>query len=587
MYQNWNLDPLYKGFTDPAFLADYDGLPKKIAELIDFAKTELSTTDNAVAKLERYINEGNAFAKFYNILRYCSLVRSTETENPDALSYMANAQNMLADMAEVSALFTAFVAGIDNLESLIDSSALLSEHRFYLSEIKAASGYLLSTPEEVLFAKMRLTGSNAWTNLHGQLTSTLEVDITLPGKSPEVMTLTQVRNLASDKDPAIRKIAYDAELAAYPKIEKSIAAALNAIKGEAITTVKARGYDSVIDMTLQNARMDHETLDALIWTMKESLPLFSRYFKHKAKLLGHTGALPFHDLFAPVGSADMTFSKQEGSEFMIKNFTAFDPELGEFAKHAIDSEWVDWDPRKGKVGGAFCANLHNIGESRVLMNYDGSFGHVLTLAHEFGHAYHGHALKNVSYLNSSYSMPIAEVASIFCETLVCNAALEGASPAEALSIREAQLENASQVIVDIYSRYLFESRMIEAREKGLVSADDMKTIMTQAQKDAYLDGLSTDHPYMWLCKGHYYSVTNNFYNFPYAYGLLFAKGLYSMYLKEGEGFAKKYKDLLTATGQNSLYEVGRIVGVDVRTTAFWQGAIDVIAEEIEAFEKLS
>ena len=587
MYQSWNLDPLYTGFDDPAFLADYEHLPVKIAELVAFAQTELATPDNIVSKLERYVQERNDFARYYNILRYCSLVRATNTENPDALSYMANSQNKLADLAEVTALFTTFVAGIDDLDKVIDSSPLLAEHRFYLHEIKANSAYQLSTAEEVLYERMRLTGSNAWYNLHGQLTSTLAVDITLPDQVPETMTLTQVRNLASDKDPAVRSAAYHAELLAYTKIEKPIAAALNAIKGEALTTAKARGHHSVLAMTLHNSRMDQPTLDALIWTMKESLPLFSRYFKHKAKLLGHEGALPFHDLFAPVGTANMTFSKEAGSAFMIKNFTAFDPDLGAFAKHAIENAWVDWDPRKGKVGGAFCANLHNIGQSRVLMNYDGSFSHVLTLAHEFGHAYHGHALKAVSYLNSSYSMPIAEVASIFCETLVCNAALADATPAEALSIREAQLKKSSQIIVDIYSRYLFESRLIEQRENGLLSVTDLNALMSQAQKEAYLDGLSTEHPYMWVNKGHYYNAGNNFYNFPYAYGLLFAQGLYSMYLKEGASFAKKYKDLLTATGQNNLYDVGRIVGVDVRDTAFWKGAIDVIAEEITAFEQLT
>ena len=586
MNNNWNLNNLYNGFTDPKFLTDVEMLPSAVTELVNFAKTAFVDINNASEKLENYIKKTQDFSRFYNILRYCSLVSAVDSENKEALKYMSQAQIALSEGVVASTLFTEFISKVTDLQSVIDASKLLKEHEFFLVNAKENAQYLLSTPEEVIVAKLRITGSTAWNTLYSQLTSTLEVDFDYPGfDNPQ--TLSEIRNLAYHADAEVRKAAYHAELAAYPKIEKSIAAALNAIKGEAITNTKLRGYDSILDMTLKNSRMDKKTLDVLIETMKDSLPLFTKYFKHKASKLGLSDGLPFYDLFAPIGESNVTFSKEEGSEFMIKNFTDFDPELGEFAQTAIDEGWVDWEPKKGKVGGAFCANLHNIKESRVLMNYSGSFGDVLTLAHEFGHAYHGYALKDESFLNSNYSMPIAEVASIFCETLVCNAALKTATDAEKLSIIETNLQGSSQVIVDIYSRYLFESELVKRREAGNLSVDELNDIMANAQKEAYSDGLTDEiHPYMWLCKGHYYSAGLGFYNFPYAYGLLFAKGLYKMYLDEGSAFAKKYKDLLTATGKNDLYTVGKIVGIDIHDKSFWQGAIDVIAGEIELFLSL-
>ena len=586
MYESWSLDNLYKGFGDPKFLEDVKEMPNAVAKIVAYAKEAFVSTENAKEKLEVYLEMSLDFAKYYSVPRYCSLVTSTESENMEALNYMSQAQLALSEGVVASTLFTEFVGKIENLDELIDSSEVLKTHEFYLKETKKSGKYLLTTPEEVVYAKMRLTGSNAWSTLYNQLTSTLEVDFDYPNYDKSV-TLSEIRNLAEHEDAGVRKAAYHAELAAYPKIEKSIAATLNAIKGEAITNTKLRGYDGILDMTLKNSRMDKETLDALIETMKESLPLFTKYFKHKAKLLGYADGLPFYELFAPIGNSNQTFTKAEGSNFIIKNFTDFDPELGEFTKYAIENDWVDWDPKKGKVGGAFCANLHNIKESRVLMNYSESFGDVLTLAHEFGHAYHGYALKDETSLNSSYSMPIAEVASIFCETLVCNAALKSASDEDKLSIIETNLQGSSQVIVDIFSRYLFESELVARREKGNLSVDDLKDIMSRAQKEAYLDGLTDEiHPYMWLCKGHYYSAGLGFYNFPYAYGLLFAKGLYNMYLNEGPSFAAKYKKLLAATGKNDLYTIGKIVGIDVHDKAFWQGAIDVIASEIETFVSL-
>lgn len=586
MNGNWNLDNLYKGFEDPNFLNDMKNLPIAVSKLVVFAKEVFATTENVAEKLEAYIKTMQDFSKYYNIPRYCSLVTSVDSENKEALKYMSQAQLALSEGVVASTLFTEFIVKITDLELIITSSELLKEHEFFLLNIRQNGQYLLSTPEEVIAAKLRITGSNAWNTLYSQLTSTLEVDFDYPDFN-DVLTLSEVRNLAYHANADVRKAAYFAELAAYPKIEKSIAASLNAIKGEAITNTKLRGYESILDMTLKNSRMDQKTLDVLIDTMKQSLPLFTKYFKHKANKLGLKDGLPFYDLFAPIGDSNVTFTKEEGSVFMIKNFTDFDPELGEFAQTAIDQDWVDWEPKKGKVGGAFCANLHNIKESRVLMNYSGSFGDVLTLAHEFGHAYHGYALKDESSLNSGYSMPIAEVASIFCETLVCNAALKTATDEEKLSIIETNLQGSSQVIVDIYSRYLFETELVKRRETGNLSVDELKDIMANAQKEAYLDGLTEEiHPYMWLCKGHYYNAGLGFYNFPYAYGLLFAKGLYKMYLDEGSSFAKKYKNLLTATGKNDLYTVGKIIGIDIHDKNFWQGAIDVIADEIEMFLSL-
>ncbi|TGU86830.1 oligoendopeptidase F, partial [Mesorhizobium sp. M00.F.Ca.ET.186.01.1.1] len=193
---------------------------------------------------------------------------------------------------------------------------------------------------------------------------------------------------------------------------------------------------------------------------------------------------------------------------------------------------------EGKRGGAFCYNLHMVGESRIMANYTGSYNDVSTLAHELGHGYHGECLVQEAFYNSDYPMPIAETASILCETIIAKAALAQATPEEAFSILENDISGASQVIVDIYSRYLFESAVFARRSEGSLSVGELKELMLQAQKDAYGAGLDSSvlHPYMWVCKPHYYSADFNFYNFPYAFGLLFAKGLYAEYVKRGEAF---------------------------------------------------
>jgi len=307
--------------------------------------------------------------------------------------------------------------------------------------------------------------------------------------------------------------------------------------------------------------------------------------RKKASMLGHEGGLPVYDMAAPMGGTDKEYTFDEARDFIVEKFGSFSDELGNFALNAFNEKWIDAKMREGKVGGAFCANLHGIKESRIMSNFAGAFSDVTTLAHELGHGYHGDCLKNATNMNSEYPMPLAETASIFCETIVMNAALETATPDEAISIVEHSLQEASAVIVDILSRYIFETELFEKRKEASLSVDELKDAMLRAQKEAYGDGLDHDnlHPYMWACKPHYYEAGMNFYNFPYAFGLLFAKGLYARYLEEGDDFVSKYKSLLFETGKNDIRGVLATVGVDSSDINFWRGSLDIIKKDIDTF----
>ena len=328
----------------------------------------------------------------------------------------------------------------------------------------------------------------------------------------------------------------------------------------------------------------------LIETMEAYLPVFRSYLKRKAKLLGHKNGLPFYDLFAPIGSASKTFSIPDANEYILKNFRTFNERLYQMAKKAFAEGWIDYLPRKGKVGGAFCANLHVIKESRVLTNFNGAFGDVITMAHELGHAYHGEAIFDESILNANYTMPVAETASTFCETIVNQAALKDATTKEErIYLLESSLQDATQVIVDILSRFYFEKALFEGRRQTLYDAEELKNMMLDAQKKSYGDGLDEGklHPYMWLCKSHYYSGTLSYYNFPYAFGLLFAKGLYAKYLEDREVFVPMYDKLLAATGKNFVEDAAMIANIDVTDKVFWQGSLELLKADVDLFLKLT
>ena len=585
----WSLNELYTSFDSKEYISDLGKLDSLIAEFSKWADENLSSPHNPVEKMEKYVEYSMTLnSLFSKLFSFASLTNAVEAKNEAALQYLDKLRVKNSNLTKPNVQFQNFMKNINNLDELILSSELLKEHKFYLGQIKEQAKYLLSEKEEVLISKMTNTGSSAWSNLQNMVSSTLLVDINIDGEDKQ-LPLPAARNLAYDKDPVKRKAGYEAELKSYKKIEESSAASLNGIKGEVITTSELRGYKSPLEETLVKSRMDEETLNAMLAAMREFLPVFHKYYRKKAELLGYENGLPFYEMFAPMGEVNRTFTYDEAMKYVIDNFRTFSDKLADFVQNAYENNWLDVEPREGKRGGAFCSNLHPIKESRVLSNFNGSFSNMTTLAHELGHAYHGLNLRDESILNSRYPMPIAETASIFCETIVVNAALKEASDEEALSILEASISDAGQVIVDIYSRFLFESELFERRKTHTLSVNELKEIMMDAQKEAYGNGLDHNvlHPYMWLNKPHYYSAGLNFYNFPYAFGLLFSKGLYAEYLKSGDEFVKEYDELLNATGKNNIRDVALRMGIDVHDPEFFRSSLRLIEKDIEKFIELA
>jgi oligoendopeptidase F len=263
--------------------------------------------------------------------------------------------------------------------------------------------------------------------------------------------------------------------------------------------------------------------------------------------------------------------------------------MGDFARRAVAAAWIDGERREGKVGGAYCTSFPLAGESRVLCNFDGTFDALSTVAHELGHAWHHELVKDLPRGLSLYPMTLAETASIFAETLVFEGALADAPDGERLSMIEENLKDSCQVIVDILSRFYFERELFRRRAKAELSAGELRDLMLDAQRRSYGEALDPEalHPYMWAAKGHYYSVGLAFYNYPYAFGQLFALGLYSRFRKEGPSFASAYREILRATGGASAEDVAARAGFDIRRESFWQSGLEIIAGRVDELESLA
>lgn len=583
MNTEWNLSIMYSGLDDPALQEDMNKLVE--ANQAFKAAVEKASTLEDKEKAELILSEMEKYNKIlFKIFDFLQLRQACNTEDGQNMALINKVMNIYNEGAEYTVAADRILASIEDVDALAKESELIKEYTFLIKETKKRCSHLLSNEVEAMISAMDMTGGGAWGDLQSYLTSTVKVDY--DGKQ---ITLSEVRNLAYSSDAKVRKDAYDAELKCYEKIADSVAFSLNNIKNQVTMLSGKKGYESPLAMTLENSRMSRQTLDAMMEAVEEYLPVFRKYLRKKGELLGYNNGLPWFELFAPLGKSDKEYSLEEARNYLIECFNNLTPDMADMMKEAFDNEWIDFYPRNGKQGGAFCAGLSGYKQSRILTNYDGTFGAIDTLAHELGHAFHNRMLEGHRRLNNDYPMPVAETASTFNEVHLGHYALsKAANNEEKLALLENDLREKAQCVVDIYSRYLFETAVFEQSQEKFLMAPDLKEIMLDCQKKAYGDGLDPEymHPYMWVCKSHYYSSGMSFYNFPYTFGNLFAQGLYNLYCEQGDEFIEKYKEMLRLTPVHTIEEDGAMLSIDLTQKDFWANSLKSIADEIEEFCKL-
>ena len=602
----WNLDSIFpsiKSAEYKAALSDFESGMENLESLLESASNFIKNASENFdfpTWLKGFLEADEKVSALCGSLNaYAYIIYSVDTTNTDFLNNITQIDNLTLRYKQLDLSFkSVLLANSGRLEDFYKRFPEFDQYRYILNETLEETKHQMTPLEEKLAGELQQTGGDAWDRLHEQLISNLKDSET--GK-----TFNELRNDAYSADPKIRKSSYEKEISLLKQNEIAFAACLNNLKGETLTLNRHRKWQNPLDRSLASARLSQKTLDALIGAIEESLPLWREYFNLKADFLHKNGGtvsqdkkgLAFYDLFAPLStnstkSGDSLLSKEwtfdEAKDYIIERYSSFSAEMGEFAKKAFAENWIDAEVRAGKVGGAYDEDFAIGHQSRIMTNFTGAFSDIITLAHELGHAYHFSCMKGKPSAFFSYPMTLAETASTFAETIVKQDMISKCSDSEKIQILDLDLQDVSQVLVDILCRFYFEKSVFEERKNGELNADDFCRLMREAQEKSYGNGLNTErHEYMWAVKSHYYSTGLDFYNFPYAFGQLFAAGLYARYQKEGADFAKTYAELLSNTGNMSCEDLCKKAGFDITQKDFWKSGIEMYAKELELLKKLA
>ena len=584
----WDMTPIFPSLSALEFTTEFESALDSIGEMsAQFEQIGVRRRDDSgvdakfVQNFETVIVSLNDLLQRLNTLgSYIGCFVTTDAGDELAKARESEMETRAIVLGQLETRLVAWV-GSSDIEALFNQSQIARDHEFWVRRAAQLAAHQMSAAEEDLAASLQPMGLGGWAKLHGNMTALLSVPVQIEGEN-KLLPMSTIRALSNDSSRATREAAYVAEIASWQTVAMPLAGALNGIKGFQREVRARRGYTDDVEPTLIGNSIDAATLKAMQDACAASFPDFRRYMKAKARAL-NLEKLEWFDLGAPVGKSNSEWSWAASQQFLSENFGVYSPRMAQFSDRAYDENWMDAPPRMGKIGGAYCTGTRP-GESRILTNFDGSYNAVSTVAHELGHGYHNLCLENRTPLQSEIPMTLAETASIFCETLALQAAIKDAAPQERIALLDNSLSGSLQVVIDIHSRFLFESSVFVKREARELTESEFCALMLDAQHQTYGEDMASYHPYMWAVKGHYYGP--RFYNYPYTFGLLFALGLYAIYQSEPETFRARYDEFLSECGMADAKTLAAKFGIDVTTPEFWTASLDVIRAQIDEFESL-
>jgi len=586
----WDLFEIFPSTTDPSVqkaMKDVTEMAEKFAskyrgKIKDFSAKELLT---CLHEFEAY------YSKLREIMLFAELSCAANMTLPETQWLHDKAMKLEAKLGKTLAFFELEVGDRVYKNVNLISDTILANYRHALKRLRRKVPHQLSEIEEKLMIEKDQFGVSAWEELQSKWLNTRMFEVQVEGEK-KVLPFGEACGLLSHPKRATRESAYKSIFGLVGKDGEIFSSAFRNICNDWLSICEWRRYASSMHASLIANDVDQQAIDNLLRAIEDSVGLYQRYLRLKAKIMG-LPKLGCHDIIAPLPDVpNMRFDFDKAKDLVIRAYSKFDEDYAFAVKDMFARNHIDAAPRFGKQNGAFCAGWYNGKSAFVLQSFNGRLNDIYTLAHELGHATHDYYFqRNQTILNGRIPMVVAETASIFGELLLTDLLLnEAKSDMEKKVILCRVLDGAGRVIFMVTARAWFEQQVYDAIRRGeYLNHKTICKYWVAARDKAYGDTVDwfNEMESEWGITPHYFMANFRFYNYPYVYAQLFVYALYRKYLEEGKAFVPKLKEILSVGSSISTIEIGKIVGFDVSSREFWQTGMKQYEHFIKELEKIT
>lgn len=582
--ETWSVDEMYPAAE--IIEADFERMEALQTEIEKFSGHLTESVEGLMAALEL---RDTIWRISSNLYTYARMKKDEDNRMPErqALYDRAAGASVRADSA-ISFFIPELLAAEEHHLRKLMASPLLQDYRFHLEDLLRRKAHTLSAPEERLLAmsgEMAAAPRNIFSMMNN---ADIQFGKILNEQGEEVeLTKGNYVSFMESPDRAVRISAYEALYDAYKALKNTVGTTMiSAFKKDAFYA-KARNYESVLAMSLDDDHVPETVYDGLITAVRHTLPTLHRYVDIRRRML-KLDTLGFYDLYVPlVHEANRKIPYPEAVSMVRSGLAPLGTAYGAILTEGFESRWIDVYETPGKTSGAYSWGTYD-SKPYVMLNYQENLNYVFTIAHEMGHSLHSYlSRKHQPYINADYKIFVAEVASTVNEALLMQHLL-------AQEITDQERLFLLNHFMEQYKGTVYRQTMFAEFEKTVhalvdqeepVTTDRLCEIYSQLNSDYYGPQVEVDEriPYEWMRIPHFYSP---FYVYKYATGFSAAMAISRRILREGEPAVADYLRFLSSGGSDHPIELLKIAGVDMTSPETVEEGLKIFGEILDQAEVL-
>jgi oligoendopeptidase F len=585
----WDLSEIYP--SEDAWRADLKVIKVKIEGITSYKGKLTESAENLYSGLQVMVDLSSFISR---IFAYPSFLSSLDQRNQESAA-MQN--EMMAEYARLSGEI-AFIdpeilaAGPEIIKRYIKEEPRLEEFDFYLLDLFRQQEHVLSEEEERLMSLLSISNSNNYDLYNTFLHSDFQYpEATMSGGEEVILDRSTLTTYLRSENRDDRKLASDIFYKEMSKYQNTLGQILiHKINGENMVR-QVREYETTLKMALDGDNIPVDIYHSLVNNTNAHMDTYHRYLNLKKRLLG-VDTLFTYDLRAPVvKDVKLEYTYEEAQELILGALKPLGKEYMSTVSHAFDNRWIDVYPSAGKRNGAFSTGaVANELHPFILMNYQGSYRDVSTLIHELGHTMHTYySSKNQSYMESNYTLFVAEVPSTINSILLIHSMLDKKLDDNTrLSLLMNHLDEFSNTVFRQVQFAEFELKVHEKIEQGeAITAGIMSEIYGEIQKKYYgedkgIVNLEDESFSYWSNVLHFYGY--NYYVYKYATSFVASVTLADKMLSGEKGAVEKFMELISAGGSDYSVSLLKKAGVDLTTSEPFEYAMksmELIMDQVD------